>query len=217
MVGVLDTCPECGNHDMRVRVVDGLSVHECGLCEARFGDRRALTSLADAEEARLQGVDRAVWPLVRALRPLPGLCVRKSAGGDVDVRTLPFVELGATSPEALHQLENLAKSLRLSAGALRLHWIVEVEYQHHLAFVLKPRHPGGAVSLGEARDARIDLEVLGKHLARDTQLAWWRHAADAAHGPAAPGGGGHGGHAHGHGGHGGGGHGSGHAGGGRNG
>lgn len=207
MVGVLDTCPECGNHDMRVRVVDGLSVHECGLCEARFGDRRALTSLADAEEARLQGVDRAVWPLVRALRPLPGLCVRKSAGGDVDMRTLPFVELGATSPEALHQLENLAKSLRLSAGSLRLHWIVEVEYQHHLAFVLKPRHPGGAVSLGEARDARIDLEVLGKHLARDTQLAWWRHAADAAPGPATPGGGGHG-----HGGLG-----SGHAGGGRNG
>jgi len=186
MVGALDTCPECGNHDMRVRVVDGLSVHECGLCEARFGDRRALTNLADAEEAHLHGVDRVVWPLVRTLRPLPGLCVRKSAGGDLDARTLPFVELGATGIEALHQLENLAKFLRLSAGGLRLHWIVEVEYQHHLAFVLKPRHPGGAVSLGEARDARIDLEVLAKHLARDTQLAWWRHAADAGHG--------HGGH-----------------------
>lgn len=187
MVGALDTCPECGNHDMRVRVVDGLSVHECGLCEARFGDRRALTNLADSEEAHRQGVDRAVWPLVRTLRQLPGLCVRKSAGGDLDARTLPFVELGATGLEALHQLENLAKWLRLSAGGLRLHWIVEVEYQHHLAFVLKPRHPGGAVSLGEARDARIDLEVLAKHLARDTQLAWWRHAADAEHG--------HGGHA----------------------
>jgi hypothetical protein len=212
MVGVLDTCPECGNHDMRVRVVDGLSVHECGLCEARFGDRRALTSLADAEEARLHGVDRVVWPLVRALRVLPGLCVRKSVGGDLDARTLPFVELGATSPEALHQLENLAKSLRLSAGALRLHWIVEVEYQHHLAFVLKPRHPGGAVSLGEARDARIDLDVLGKHLARDTQLAWWRHAAETAHGTARPAGGGQG-----PGGASVGGHGGGHAGGSRNG
>lgn len=211
MVGGLDTCPECGNHDMRVRVVDGLSVHECGLCDARFGDRRALTSLADAEEARLHGVDRVVWPLVRALRGLPGLSVRKSAGGDVDARTLPFVELGATSAEALHQLENLAKSLRLSAGSLRLHWIVEVEYQHHLAFVLKPRHPGGAVSLGEARDARIDLDVLGKHLARDTQLAWWRHAGDGGSGGTAPGGSGHGG------GHGSSAPGSGHAGGSRNG
>ena len=212
MVGALDTCPECGNHDMRVRVVDGLSVHECGLCDARFGDRRALTSLADAEEARLHGVDRTVWPLVRALRSLPGLCVRKSAGGDIEARTLPFVELGASSEHALHQLENLAKSLRLSAGGLRLHWIVEVEYQHHLAFVLKPRHPGGAVSLGEARDASIDLDVLGKHLARDTQLAWWRHAADAAPGTAGPAGG-----AHGPGGASGGGHGGGHAGGSRNG
>jgi len=167
---------------MRVRVVDGASIHECALCGARFGDRRAVASLADAEEARLRGVDAAVWPLVRGLERLPGLCVRSAAGGDLEARTLPFVELCATAAEALHQLENLAKSLRLGASALRLHWIVEVEYQHHLSFVLKPRHPGGPVSAAEARDARLDLDVLFRQLERDMRLKWWRHAAAGPNG-----------------------------------
>lgn len=167
---------------MRVRVVDGASIHECGLCEARFGDRRAIASLADAEEAEQRGVDRPIWPLVRALLRLPGLTVRKSAGGDEAARTLPFVELGVTSAGALQQLENLAKSLRLGAGACRLHWVVEVEYQHHLAFVLKPRHPGGAVSLGEARDAHVDLDVLCRQLERDLRSSWWRHVDGVVNG-----------------------------------
>lgn len=161
---------------MRVRVVDGLSVHECGLCEARFGDRRAVTRLLDGDEAKQRGIEPAIWPLVRALGRVHGLAVRQSSGGDPDARTLPFVELTAVGGEALAQLENLAKFLRLSAATCRLHWVLEVEYQHHLAFVLKPRHPGGAVSLGEARSARIDLELLARHLERDVALPWWRHA-----------------------------------------
>jgi len=170
-------CPECGNHDMAVRVVDGAPVHECGLCGARFGARLAVEALADAEEARQRGVAAAVWPLVRVLERLPGLCVRSSAAPEPVARTLPFVELGATSAEALVQLENLAKSLRLSAAALRLHWVVEVEYQHHLAFVLKPRHGGGPVAPPAVRDAGVDLDVLPRQLARDMRLSWWRHAA----------------------------------------
>jgi hypothetical protein len=59
---------------------------------------------------------------------------------------------------------------------LRLHWIVEAEYRQHLAFVLKPRHHGGAVDAEEARDAQIDLEVLYRQLERDRRLRWWRHA-----------------------------------------
>jgi hypothetical protein len=172
----VQTCLECGNHDMRVRIVDGAPIHECGMCGARFGERAAVESLTFAEEAAERGVDAAVWPLVRALSALPGLCVRSSQGGDVEARTLPFVELGATSAESLHQLENLAKSLRLGVGSVRLHWVIEVQYQHHLAFVLKPRHPGGPVSLGEARDARVDLDVLFRQFERDRKLRWWRHA-----------------------------------------
>lgn len=181
-LGPVQTCPECGNHDMHVQVVDGAAVHECGMCGARFGDRGAVEALGDAEEAAQRGVEAAVWPLVRALGRLPGLVVRKNTAGDVSERELPFIELGATSVEALVQLENLAKSLRLGAGALRLHWIVEVEYQQHLAFVLKPRHPGGAVTASEARFAQEDLAVLRRQLERDLRLTWWRHARSDANG-----------------------------------
>jgi hypothetical protein len=161
---------------MRVRVVDGSPVHECGLCGARFGDRRAVTSLGDAEEARLRGVAAGIWPLVRVLQRLPGLTVRSSLAGCDLARTLPFVELGVASAECLHQLENLAKSLRLGSAGLRLHWIVEVEYQLHLAFVLKPRHGGGVVTPAMVRDAGLDVEVLWQQLERDMRLSWWRHA-----------------------------------------
>lgn len=161
---------------MRVRVVDGSPVHECGLCGARFGDRRAVTSLGDAEEARGRGIAAGIWPLVRVLQRLPGLVVRSSLAGDDLARTLPFVELGVASAECLHQLENLAKSLRLCSAGLHLHWIVEVEYQHHLAFVLKPRHGGGVVTSAMVRDAALDVEVLWQQLERDMRLSWWRHA-----------------------------------------
>ncbi len=167
---------------MRVRTVDGAAVHECGLCGARFGARAAVDVLTVADEARARGIAAGIWPLVRVLERLPGLCVRVAAAGDVAAATLPFVELGATSPEALVQLENLAKALCLAAGSLRLHWIVEVEYQHHLAFVLKPRHGGGAVAAAMVRDAGIDCEVLPRLLDRDTRLSWWRHAGGRANG-----------------------------------
>jgi hypothetical protein len=176
------TCPECGNHDMRVRVVDGAAIHECGLCSARFGARAAVESLDSADEAARSGVDASVWPLVRVLRQLPGLCVRSSQGGEVEARTLPFVELGVTSAAALLQFENLAKSLRLGLGAVRLQWVLEIQYHHQLVVVLKPRHPGGPVSLGEARDAQIDLDVLGRQFERDRRLRWWRHADGGANG-----------------------------------
>ncbi len=182
IVRLVQTCPECGNHDMKVRVVDGAPVHECGLCFARFGERRAIEAIGDAEEARLRGVPAAVWPLVRVLERLPGLCIRAAGAGDEAARTLPFVELGATSAEALTQLENLAKSLLLSAGSTRLHWIVEVAYAHHLAFVLKPRHAGGPVPAEEVRDAGIDVDVLRRAIERDLRLSWWRHAGLKANG-----------------------------------
>jgi hypothetical protein len=167
---------------MRVRVVDGAAIHECGLCSARFGARAAVDSITAAEEAASAGVDASVWPLVRALRQLPGLCVRSSQGGEVEARTLPFVELGVTSAVSLLQFENLAKSLRLGLGAVRLHWVLEIQYQHQLAIVLKPRHPGGPVSLGEARDAQIDVDVLARQFDRDRRLRWWRHADGGTNG-----------------------------------
>ncbi len=167
---------------MRVRVADGSPVHECGLCGARFGARIVVDRLDDAEEAKGRGVAPEVWPLVRALDRLQGLVVRDACAGDAEQKTLPYVELGATSAVALIQIENLAKSLLLGAGGLRRHWILEVEYHRHLSFVLKPRHGGGMVTQEQVRDARIDLEVLRRHLERDVKLQWWRHATAATNG-----------------------------------
>lgn len=180
MVCRVHICPECGNRDMRVRTVDGATVHECALCEARFGDRRAIELLADREEAQRRGVPPLVWPLLRALEQLPGLHVREAVPGSADPPTPPFVEFGIADHGALLQLENVVKSLQLGAAALHCHWIVEVEYRRHLAFVLKPRHGGGAIEASFVRDAQQDLEPLRRHLERDRRLGWWRHAGDAS-------------------------------------
>ena len=180
MVAAVQVCPECGNHGMDARVVAEATVHECTLCGARIGDPAALAALDDLEQARARGIAVGVWPLVRALERLAGVCVRAARAPDGEARTLPFVELGATSGEALRELENLCKSLQLAASALRLHWVVELEYQRHLAFVLKPRHGGGPVALATVHDAAHDAEVLAQRLDRDRRLAWWRHAGDGA-------------------------------------
>jgi hypothetical protein len=171
-------CPDCGNRDMRVRTADGATIHECGLCGGRFGDRRAVETLADQEQAQQRGVPPLVWPLVRVLEQLGGLHVREAVSGDTAPPTLPLVELGVADHKALLQIENLVKSLQLGASALRCHWVVEVEYRRHLAFVLKPRHGGGPVASEFVRDAQLDLEPLRRHVERDRRLGWWRHASD---------------------------------------
>lgn len=173
----METCPECGNTALQVRSAGSARIHECGLCGAQFGDHAALTELADRAAAAQRGVAWPIWPLVRVLEALPGLAVRDSQAGGLQPPTLPFVELGGADARVLVQLENLAKSLQLGAGGLRCHWVVEVEYRRHLAFVLKPRHGGGPVAVEHARDAQHDLDRLRRNLERDVRLGWWRHAA----------------------------------------
>lgn len=172
----VDTCPECGNGDMRVRVVGGASIHECGLCRARFGERSAIEALDDVDEAEQRGVAPAVWPLVRALERLPGLLVEKVDGGDADAGGLPFVEVGVASADGLVQLENLTKSLQIGARDLLLRWVIEAEYRRHLAFVLRPRHADGPVAGDRVRAAQSDLAALRRLVERDSRLGWWRHA-----------------------------------------
>lgn len=169
----VDTCLECGNSDLRVRLLDGLPVHECALCGARSGDPEAVARLDEEDEAQERGVPREIHGLVRALERLPGLAVRDASAGDAARRTLPYLELSLHGPMALSQLENLTKSLVLGAGSLRRHWVLEVEYLRHLAFLLKPRHLGGAISAQQVEDARADLDVLRRNLERDAGLGWW--------------------------------------------
>lgn len=160
---------------MKVVLVDGLPLHECQLCCARFGDRRAVETLSDGEESRRRGVDAAVWPLARTLDYLPGLRVRSSGGADARTRTLPFIEMVGTDARALVQLENLAKSLRLGARGQRCHWVIEVEFQSNLGFVLKPRLGGPHLGEQTVLDVEHDLDVLRRQVERDQRLSWWRH------------------------------------------
>lgn len=178
----MQACPECGNHTLAVRLVDGAPLHECGLCGACFGGRRVVAAATDADEAGRRALPVAVWPLVRELERLPGLCVRACGAGGSATSPLPFVELGLTSPHGVVQLENVLKSLRLGAVGLRLPWVVEVEFRQHLAFVLQPRPGVGSAAALSAEHARADLAVLAAQIERDRRLSWWRHAGDGGAG-----------------------------------
>lgn len=168
----MDPCQECGSTDVRTEQRDGVVVHECGLCGAIAGDAAAVRAVQAAAEAREHGVDARIWPLVRVLRTLPGIRVERSHAGDPDAGTLPFVHWQVLDPRGLAQLENVAKTLLLAARGLALHWVVEVEYQHHLVFALKPR--AARADPATAALAAADLEQLPRILERDSQLSWWR-------------------------------------------
>ena len=157
---------------MRVVELDGGSVHECGLCGATFGDRRAVRSAGLADEAMRRGVDPEVWPLARVLEQLPGFTLGSASGGGRGA--LPSVELVVSGQEALVQLENLAKALRLAAGGLRCDWLLEARFEQSLVLVVRA---DGAPD--ELRDARLDVDALAQQLDRDTRLAWWRRATGA--------------------------------------
>ncbi len=151
---------------------DGGTLHECGLCGATYGDRRARDGASLASEARARGVDQAVWPLARVLEQLPGFelgACRAGGGGE-----LPSVELVVVGQAALMQLENLAKALRLAAGSLRCRWMLEARFELTLSVLV--RATGDASDL---RCARIDVETLAQQLTRDVRLSWWRHATEA--------------------------------------
>jgi hypothetical protein len=168
-------CQECGSEDLSVTTLDGVTVEVCGLCGALGGAEVAVQKVLRTREARAHGVDVQVWPLVRVLGGLPGLAVLQSHGGDVAVRSLPFVQFGATGEAGIFQLENLCKSLAVSARQRRLLWVVEAEYTRQLAFSLKPRIVPGHWTPAVLADAQHDLEAIAAALQRDVRLSYWRH------------------------------------------
>lgn len=168
----MDTCPECGNHDMRPVPLDSGTVIECGLCGEQFGDRRAVTKSTRSGEADNRRIDPMIWPLARILERLPGMDLGATSAGSADV--LPYVDLIVVGQEALLQIENLAKSMRLAEGSLRNRWRIEARFDHTLVLLITANMKGSTL-----RDARIDIEVLAQCIERDMRLTWWRHANPA--------------------------------------
>lgn len=160
---------------MRSVELDGATVIECGLCGEQFGDRHAVTGLALADQATQRGIDPIIWPLARILEQLAGLSLGSCSPGSSEQQ--PFVDLVVTGRDALLQIENIAKTLRLAGAALRCPWRIEARFDHSLVFVVSPAATGGSL-----RDARIDIEVLAQHIDRDMRLTWWRCADVAENG-----------------------------------
>jgi hypothetical protein len=168
-------CQECGSDDLRVTTLEGAVVEVCGLCGALGGAEAAVQRVVRAREARAHGVDGVVWPLVRVLGGLPGIAVLQSHGGDAVVRSLPFVQFAANGEPGLFQLENLCKSMALSARQRRLLWTVEAEYMRQFALTLKPRIAPEHWTPAVLADAHHDLEAIAAALERDVGLSFWRH------------------------------------------
>ena len=166
----MQTCDECGNHDMRAIERAGGVVHECGLCGATYGDLRAAGGAAAEREAAARGVGAAIWPLARALEELPGFALGACEPGAAG--RPPSVELLVTASAAVTSLENLGKSLRLAAGQLRCRWLLEARFEQALVILLRVEE--AAASL---RDAHLDVEVLAAAVERDRRRPWWRQGA----------------------------------------
>ena len=160
---------------MRSVALDGATLMECGLCGEQFGDRRAVMDQALADEATERGIDKIIWPLARLLGQLPGLSLAGAAAG-TSMRP-PSVELVVTGQDALLQIENVAKALRLAAGSLRCQWNIVARFEHSLVFCVAP-----VATSGSLRDARGDIGVLAQHIERDMRLRWWRCASVAPNG-----------------------------------
>lgn len=175
----MEPCSECGNEAMVARLIEGVTVAECELCGALSGSPTAVRRVLDARAARELGVDPGVFGLTRALGGLAGLRVDGSSAGDRAEARLPHVACQLVDLRGLVQIENLAKSLLLSARALALPWVLEVEFRDALVFVLRPRAAQRRATESEVAGAQADLQILQRAVERDSRLSWWRHPGAA--------------------------------------
>lgn len=171
----MDSCNECGNLSVTPKFFEGHSVFECDLCGAVTGSTTVVATIEDARDAEAVGIDGPVFAVQRAIARLDGLRVTESFGGDKARRRLPFVRFAVLDARGYVQLENLAKSLRLSSASTSMAWTVEVDYQTTLEFVLTPRVPTTRPREADIALSQSDLVSLGRAFDRDVRLSWWRH------------------------------------------
>lgn len=171
----MDSCNECGNVSVTPKFYAGHSVFECDLCGAVTGSTTVVATIEHEREAEADGVDAPVYGLQRALSRLDGLRVIESCGGDLLRRRLPFVRFQVLDARGFVQLENLAKSLRLSSASMSMTWNIAVDYQSALEFVVTPRVPTSRPREADIALSQSDLVSLGRAIDRDVRLTWWRH------------------------------------------
>jgi hypothetical protein len=168
-------CDVCGCHDVHRADVEGVFVEECRLCGNLQGDDEAVARIEELREGRREGIEDAVYPLVKALRAIPTFRTISSCGGHLERREPPFVWFTIES-DTLRYLERLSTSLAMAGRRTRCRWVIEATMQRKLTFELKPRfyRHASEVDQGKIADAIADLGILARVFARDRDLAWFR-------------------------------------------
>lgn len=171
---MITVCEACGSRRVVPRVVEGIELEQCELCDALHGDDEAIALAELRQEARERGYDPVVYALVQALEAVPTFAVAAADGGSPERREYPFVFLRLKEGGLAH-MERLLTSLEMANRETRRRWVVETTLQRGLLFVLRPRFwkRVSEITEDDIRDARADLEVLGRVIARDVRLPWW--------------------------------------------
>ena len=167
-------CDTCGNRRLTPKTVEGIDLFECALCGALQGDDDAVTIAEERLEGRERGFDPTIYPLVKALETVPTFTVSAADPGRADRTEYPYVFIRLAADGLVH-LERLLTSLEMANRATKRRWVVETTLQRGLLFVLRPRFwkRVGEITSEDIREARLDLDVLARTLARDIALPWW--------------------------------------------
>ena len=170
-----EVCDACGSRRVVPRLVEGVEVGECALCGEMQGPDDVVALALDRREARERGYDPRVYALVRAFERVPTFRVVAADAGRPERAEYPYVFL-RLEPGGLPFLERLLTSLEMANRETRRRWVVEAALQRGLLFILRPRFwkPVSAISSEDITEAQADLAVLGRVLARDVELPWWR-------------------------------------------
>jgi hypothetical protein len=168
-------CEVCGCHDVRRTEIEGFVLEECGLCGNVQGDDEAVARIEELREGRREGIEDAVYPLVKALRAIPTLRTVNSCGGHVSRCEPPYVWF-TIEQDTLRFLERVATSLAMANRRTRCRWVLEATMQRELTFELKPNFHRHAVEVGRETivNAIADLAILAHGFRRDRDLAWFR-------------------------------------------
>lgn len=170
-------CMECGS-DLLCEHPDGAGkVLECALCGELQGDDDQIIAILRRAEALERGIDPRLFGLVCLLENVPGLHVERVEPGDEVRATWPtlFFHLSGQGPG---WLTPILKSLTLSGRQTYYRWTIEVQYQHHLVYLLRPRRflAGDRSGAFDLEKALADLATIEQGFARDQRLSWWRAA-----------------------------------------
>ena len=170
-----DVCESCGSHQVRAARVAGFEVEQCDLCGHVQGDEEQVAQLATHREAEARGIDPEIYALVQAIERVPTFRIDQASAGRAQTAEYPFVFLRVL-PGGLPHLERLLTSIEMANHHTRRRWVIECTLQHGLLFILRPRFwkPVLEIQPSDVREARGDLPILARAIARDVQMAWWK-------------------------------------------